>query len=141
MASAENNIPYDTDDVTVLRFCRCQDCTRLSVDQTWAPDGMACRCQAGHTLTGIVWGTGKAVTQPAPEQWHYCQDYAGPVVVDDLIVWPKGRAQVRQSDVHVPVQMQQRVVERKSAPLAKARNEPGLFDQLAAKQDRKVKVY
>ena len=131
------SIPFDTSDVTVLRFCRCQDCEAFWLD-AYAMEW----CRADHMLWGIVWGTGEVTYTLKPSQWHYCGDYRGPTVVDDLMVIPKGKAQAATLfDPKPEPPTMDRVIERVRSSKAKGKTEGSLFDAPATKQAQPVKVY
>lgn len=72
-----------SDDVTILRHCRCMDCRNFS-----RADGQYfCSEYIGGTFS--VWATGQRICEPAPEAWHYCSHYNGPQISDDVWVWRK----------------------------------------------------
>ena len=125
----------------ILRYCRCQDCQHHWVDLNWSPAGNAHRCDAGIGGGGIAWGSGKLVTEPAVDAWHYCAGYLGPIIIDDTWVLPKSQKQTRSDQARQPVPevkahvQHERVDVPVRAPKATRRNAPSLFDGVRAKQD------
>jgi hypothetical protein len=57
-----------------LQQCRCRDCTKFSQD-----DLGKSYCEEGIGGTHIRFSDGHMECEPAPEDWHYCQGYDGPI--------------------------------------------------------------
>jgi hypothetical protein len=57
-----------------LPQCRCRDCTKFSQD-----DLGKSYCEEGIGGTRIRFSDGHMECEPAPEDWHYCQGYDGPI--------------------------------------------------------------
>jgi len=68
---------------TLLRHCRCVDCTHYSV-----ANGEHL-CAEGIGGVGVIWATGRVVCDPPPTAWHYCAGYDGQQISADVWVWPK----------------------------------------------------
>lgn len=64
--------------VTVLKYCRCQDCRH------WIGEPYS-ECVRGIIVNGL-----KEPPAYPPDAWHYCALYHGPQISKDVWVWPKG---------------------------------------------------
>ena len=70
--------------VTLLKYCRCMDCRRFSED---VHGEFFCESYIGGMH--VEWATGKRYCDPPPDAWHYCADYHGPLLSDDVLAVPK----------------------------------------------------
>jgi hypothetical protein len=77
-----NSAPPSSD-VTILRHCRCMDCTRFS------KVGGEYFCSEYISGTSVVWATGKRECDPPSDAWHYCSRYDGPQISTDVWVWTR----------------------------------------------------
>ena len=79
---ANRDIPFD---VNVLRFCRCQDC------QGMVPGLDAGTFHCHHYIGGthVEFPSGRIVTDPPFDAWHYCIGYRGPRFSEEVWIWAK----------------------------------------------------
>lgn len=83
--------------MTKLRYCRCQDCEKLTRE-----DGCWWRCAAGIGGTRYDPATVKHETVPHVAEWHYCRGYRGPILSDETMEAPCSEAKAAQDALFGP---------------------------------------